>query len=327
MARPLARRFFGNASTFATTALGEVGGQGVLSVALSGTNNSTGYTNGSAATFGASNIANGQTATGTITTFSVAGALTTGSVFTTNAGTKAAANVTAVTVSQKSATGGGTGATFLVTTTGGAASYSVGTNVTIAVVSPGSGYTTSSTVTIDGASLGGVTSTNDLTFNVTSFVGTTGTISGVVVTFNGTGYTSAPTVTTTGGTIGTLTFTPTLSTTQNQAQALVVQGITSGTTNRTSGNDIIKQVSTSRYKIVTQDGTAICQLKASAPTAAGEMAIIATDSVSGTYYVTKLTARKAVITQGTGSQFATGAQVPWNTTGAVVNVSVTIASN
>jgi len=327
MARPLARRFFGNASTFATTALGEVGGQGVLSVALSGTNNSTGYTNGSAATFSASNIANGQTATGTITTFSVAGALTNATTYTSASGTKAAANVTAVTVSQKSTSGSGTGATFSITTTGGAASYSIGSNITITLVNPGSGYALTNTITIDGASLGGVTSTNDFTFTLATFVGTTGTVSGVVVTFNGTGYTSAPSVTISGGTLGTLTFTPTLSTTQNQAQALVVQGITSGSTNRTSGNDIIKQVSTSRYKIVTQDGTAICQLKASAPTVAGEMAIIATDSASGTYYVTKLTARKAVLTQGTGSQFATGAQVPWNTTGAVASVSVTIASN
>lgn len=219
MARPLTRRYFGNANTLATTALGQVGGQGVASVTLGGTNNSSGYTQGTAVTFGSPNIANGQTATGYI-------------------------NVTS----------------------------------------------------------GGITS--------------------ITVTFSGTGYTSAPSVTVTGGTQGTLTLTAVL--TSIPVTSIVCQGITSGTTNRTAGNDIIKQVSTSRYKIVTQDGTAICQLKASAPSAAGEMAIVATDSASGTYYVTKLTARKAVVTQGTGSQFATGAQVPWNISAAVNGVSLLI---
>jgi hypothetical protein len=58
------------------------------------------------------------------------------------------------------------------------------------------------------------------------------------------------------------------------------------------------------------------------------MAIVATDSAGGTYYVTKLTARKATLTQGTGVQFATGASVPWvlEPTAATINATVRIPS-
>ena len=313
MGRPLNKKFFGNRDE------GKAGGFGVASVTLGGTNNSTGFTNGSSSqiTFSAVGIPNGVLATGKIVTYSVAGALTNASVFTTNAGTKAAANVTAVTVAQKSATGGGTGATFLVTTTGGAASYTVGTNVTISVVSAGSGYTTSSTVTIDGASLGGVTSTNDLTFNVTSFVGTTGTISSITITDQGSGYITAPTATLSGGTTGTLTTT----------SVLTASGVATGSTTGyrdvtirayaylTGGSrlevDIIKQVSTRRFKVTDGTRTGICTLKNANSAAAGDMDIIANDSSSGTYYATKITKNRVTLKQGTGTVYTDNSSVPW----------------
>jgi len=143
----------------------------------------------------------------------------------------------------------------------------------------------------------------------------TATTATVAVVTAGTGYTSTTTVSGAGlqslGGAGTGTIVLTATMTTTVGDAIVCQAITSGSTNRTSGNDILKQVSTRRYQVQTQDGTAICALKASAPTAAGEMAIVATDASSGTYYVTKLTKNNATLTRGTGTVYADGASVPW----------------
>jgi hypothetical protein len=134
----------------------------------------------------------------------------------------------------------------------------------------------------------------------------------VAVVTAGTGYTTAPTITFNGSVAGgSGSATPIATLTTTVGDAIVCQAITSGSTNRTSGNDILKQVSTRRYSIQTQDGTAICALKASAPTVAGEMAIVATDASSGTYYVTKLTKNLATLTRGTGTVYVEGASVPW----------------
>jgi hypothetical protein len=78
MGRPIASRYFGNRNTDG------VGGEGVASVALGGTNNSTGYTTGAAVAFTAPQIAGGTTATGTLTA-NAGGYLT--AVTVTNAGT------------------------------------------------------------------------------------------------------------------------------------------------------------------------------------------------------------------------------------------------
>jgi hypothetical protein len=52
----------------------------------------------------------------------------------------------------------------------------------------------------------------------------------------------------------------------------------------------------------------------------GEMCLIATDTQGCTYFVTKLTARRAYLTQrtsaGTGYQFADGTSAGWNITAA-----------
>lgn len=147
---------------------------------------------------------------------------------------------------------------------------------------------------------------------VLTFQPTSATAGTVAVVSAGSGYTSAPVVTVRGSLAsGSGTATPTVTLTATVGDAIVCQGITVGSTNRTSGNDIIRQVSGRRYKIQTQDGTAICALKASVPTAAGEMAIVATDASSGTYYVTKLTKNLAVLTRGTGTVYTDGASVPW----------------
>mgnify|MGYP003352783809 FL=1 len=111
----------------------------------------------------------------------------------------------------------------------------------------------------------------------------------------------------------------------NQENAIVPYAkTTSGGTSKAA--DIIKQRSARRFKVKTADGTAICTLKSSAVSDAGDMTITATDSVGGTYYVTKIGGRRVTVTQGTGTQFATGSSVPWTFGTPTVNVNVKLAN-
>lgn len=165
---------------------------------------------------------------------------------------------------------------------------------------------------------GGVTATGTATI-------VEGEVTAIVVTNSGSGYTAVPTVTIADSDAGAeVTGTATAVLTTSRQNGIVCQAITVGSTNRVSGNDIVKQVASRRFKVRTQDGTADCTLKASVPTVAGEMAIVATDSANGTYFVTKITARRATITRGTGTQFDTGAQAPWTFGTAVQGVSIKI---
>jgi hypothetical protein len=92
-------------------------------------------------------------------------------------------------------------------------------------------------------------------------------------------------------------------------------------------SDIIKQVSTTRYRIENQDGSGIVQLT-NGSIAAGQGVITVTDYTGSTYYVTKLTARKVTLsrkaTAGAGYEFAEGACVPWTLGSAVTGYSVKI---
>ena len=327
MGRPLHKKYFGN------TDVSGVGGELVTTIALTAANNSTGFTNGSTtqATFSAPQIAGGVTATGTIVA-GPAGALLqttantgTGTTFT-YAGTGVSTTTTVwAGLSQKSSSGSGTGAVFTVTRTASTTTYSG--NTTVTVTSKGTGYAVADTVVIDGALLGGVTTTNDLTITIAGSVAVAGTVTGITVTNVGSGYTSAPTITFSTGTIGTLVTTASLTSTQQNA--ILPQAVTVGSTNRTTGNDIIKQVSTRRYKVQSQDGTAICTLQTATPSAAGQMIIVATDSTACTYYVTKLTKNKATLSRfGGGSyEFADGAAVTWTLASPTANTTVQLANN
>ena len=163
-----------------------------------------------------------------------------------------------------------------------------------------------------------------------------GKILTIEVTEKGSGYTSAPTVTEdVGGVQGTTTFTAVLTTDSgsagsatNQENAIAAYAFVTGGSNKLG--DIVKQVSSRRYKVKTADGTMVCQLVTDGvANAAGEMTITATDSSSKTYYVKKLTARKAVLIPfGTaGHEFASGASVKWTFGSAVLNSAVTITNN
>jgi hypothetical protein len=173
---------------------------------------------------------------------------------------------------------------------------------------------------------------------VLSFQPTSATAGTVTVVSGGAGYTSAPTITVRGSLAsgsGTATPTATLTTTLTNSITVTAYIPASGTAGYISGTggssavsnaDIVRQVGTRSYVVETSQGVGRCTLKATAASAAGEMNIIATDSASGTYYVTKLTNRKAYITRGTGTEFATGAVVAWTLGSAVLNTSVSITN-
>ena len=185
--------------------------------------------------------------------------------------------------------------------------------------------------------------------NPVSFTGGSGTgaaatitygVSGIVVTEKGSGYTSAAdaavtfsggtaagtsVLTTDSGNISTTTDTQGQNEATNQENAIVPYAkTTSGGTSKIG--DIVRQVGARRFKVKTADGTAICTLKGSAVSAEGDMTITATDSAGGTYFVTKIGGRKATLTRGTGTQFATDSAVQWTFGSATEGVTVKIAN-
>ena len=73
------------------------------------------------------------------------------------------------------------------------------------------------------------------------------------------------------------------------------------------------------------DGVGICKLVTTSP-AAGEFRMFAEDSSGKTYYVSKISGRKATLVQyGVGThEFADGSSVAWNLTAAEATLSVKI---
>jgi hypothetical protein len=192
-------------------------------------------------------------------------------------------------------------------------------SVTIAGV--WSGFTqATSTVTFSAPQLpGGVTATGTVTI-------TAGAPASVTITEKGSGYTSAPTATiadsdagaeTSGTATAVLTVSSgAVSSSTNQENAISMTAFLTG--GSAGPVDIIRQVSTRRYKVTDGTRTGIVTLKSSVATAAGEGSVRLVDSVGGTYFATKITARKATITRGTGTEaaFATDDAVQWNMTAA-----------
>ena len=169
---------------------------------------------------------------------------------------------------------------------------------------------------------------------------TSATAAVVTVVTAGSGYTSTPTIS--GGTLQTLggagTGTIVLTATVTSGAALRQNGlrceaqIGAGGSEVTTG-DVIKQVNSRTYKVQTSDGTAVCKLVTTEAKDANQMSIKATDSAGNTYFVAKLTSRKAVLvpaanvhggTTTIGSQFASGATAKWTFGSAVANTTVTI---
>jgi hypothetical protein len=145
-------------------------------------------------------------------------------------------------------------------------------------------------------------------------------VSGIVIDEKGSGYTSASdaAVTFSGGassaTVALTTDSGGVGSATNQENAIIAHAkTTSGGTDQVA--DIIKQESSHRYLVRTADGIAQCKLVATTSITEGQMYITATDTTGSTYYVTKLTARKAILTRktsaGAGWLFATGAVTGW----------------
>jgi hypothetical protein len=142
----------------------------------------------------------------------------------------------------------------------------------------------------------------------------------VVITEAGSGYAAAPTPTftqsVTATSVNMLVDSGNISTTGNQENAILMTAFLTG--GSAGPVDIIRQVSTNRFRVTDGTLTGTVTLKASLADAAGEGSIQLLDTDGGTYFATKITSRKVVITRGTGTQdaFVTGTAVQWNMTAA-----------
>lgn len=156
-------------------------------------------------------------------------------------------------------------------------------------------------------------------------------LTGITITDPGTGYTAVPTISIVDSDDSeTLSLTSgsggvTVALTASTQNALSVQARFSGT-NRTSGNDIVRQVGSKRFIVKTQDGQRVFTLVTRTPAAAGEMAIVATDADGATYWVSKLYNRTCRLVNKTGTPlFGDGVKVKWGLTTASGVVSITNA--
>lgn len=309
MGRPLNKKYFGNKNSpytdfqGITTPDSGIGGEGVASVTLSAQG---AYTTRATVTFSAPQLPTGVTATGTVTmeasTATVVDGKTgyiVGDLLTFTGSGGAIARVATI-------DGDGTVLTVEFTGTGAARGEQTAlTDITTGVV----------TASTSAAGEDGVTL--DIVYRAKA----------VVITNAGSGYVSAadalPTFSNGVSGAGDKAAGAAVLLAARYNAILAEAFITGGGAKQA---DIIKQSNDRRYKVETADGVGVCQLKASAVDAAGEMTIKARDSAGNVYYITKLTSRKAVLTRevADNGQFATGASVPWTLGAAVENYSVQV---
>jgi hypothetical protein len=197
---------------------------------------------------------------------------------------------------------------------------------TVVVSNSGTLYTTSTTLTATFSApqiKGGVRATGTASTNAA------GLVSGFTLTLAGTGYTSAPTITLPATTGTTATFTVTLFATSVTQNALAFTSYLTTGSNAVTGGDILKQEASRRYLVQNSEGVGQVKLVASGTLAAGQMSLIATDGSGATFYVTKLTARKATLVNRTSTSTAvvTGATAGWTLGAATGTNQVTLASN
>ena len=319
MGRPLNKKYFANrniGSTSVTTDDG-IGGQGIASVTIASTNNN--YSTIPTATFAAPQLAGGVTAVAGTITMKVA------TVVINNAGAF-------YSVGDEVVIGGGgvVGDTL-------AGTYTQQTIITIdAVDAPETGVPTAISIKSGFAGIysvlpskvvGGSKTTNlsvdggdgnnlrvDVTYGIYE----------IAVAEQGSGYTSAPTVTT--SPVGNATKTAVLTTdtgpagsTTNQENGIIANAfipVADGGTQALAA-DIVKQVNDRAYRVKTSEGVGICKLVTDgAANAAGEMTIKATDGSGKTYYVAKITSRKAVLVP----YGAAGHEFPLNSDGTAKSV-------
>jgi hypothetical protein len=302
MGRPLNKKFFGNRNvgTAVTTDNG-IGGNQVASVTL-GTLGS--YTTRPTMTFSAPDKAGlgGVTALGTVTSEALSAVVTTGGT-----------GYVVGDLLTLTAADGGSAIAYVAT---------VSTGAVATVNFTGTGASRGSFQALPGAKFAtGATAPNT--------VGGTGTGAEITVTFRakavvvtnaGSGYTDPADATPafTQSVTGTTVLGTTATANNNENAITMTARLTGGTAVPV---DIIKQVSTKRFKVTDGTRTGTVELKASVATTAGEGSIRLVDSDGGTYFATKLTAHRATITRGTGVQaaFVTGTAVAWNMTAATAS--------
>jgi hypothetical protein len=126
-------------------------------------------------------------------------------------------------------------------------------------------------------------------------------VSGVEVTQKGSGYvspTDAAVTFSAGAAAGTSVLTTdggAVSSSTNQENAIVAKAQLAGGADSTV--DIISQKGARRFKVTDGTRTGVCKLVATSNLADGEMSVTATDARGNTYFVTKLTAKKATLTR------------------------------
>jgi len=219
----------------------------------------------------------------------------------------------------------------------------------------GVGGESTASVAVTGTFAGKTLGTYDIPASVISAPGITGGVkptltltmltedtASVAVVTPGSGYLTAVTISGaalqalggagTGTVVLTATMTSGASARQNGIKAETQYG--SGDAEILTG-DVIKQVSTRRYKVQTSQATSIFKLVTTETKGEGEMSIMATDSAGGTYLVAKLTARQAVLvptanahggSSSAGTQFASGTGAKWTFGSAIVDDTVTISN-
>jgi hypothetical protein len=144
-------------------------------------------------------------------------------------------------------------------------------------------------------------------------------VGAISVTSTGSGYVNVPTVT---PSAGNATFAATL--TAGGSSGLFVTAFLLAKDGGVSadGADIMKQEASTRYLVRNNQGKGQCRLvaKANGSLLAGEMNLIATDHLGGTYYVTKLTARRARLVRATGTFYVDNQTAGWTVGSASVGI-------
>ncbi len=304
MGRPLNKKYFGNRNvgTLSTTADNGIGG-GALGSVSNGTvgaiqiNNT--YKTFPDLTVAAPLLPGGVTADLTVTWEVATVSLSGGTGYT-------AGTITSITGLDSYAD---TDTRFTVTETGGVPTFGAFTERGSYTSIDGTGITTWAVV-----GPGGTGAQATVTFRVKS----------IAVTNQGSGYTTTPALTwsqTNGGTMPSAQTVTMLvddglvGTAGNQENAIVMYA---NVGNGSGKVDVIRQVSTRRYKVTDGTTTDIVELGTDGTPETGEAYLIATDANGNTYYVTKLTAHMATLSRLTddGSDddwvYATNQSAPWS---------------
>lgn len=153
------------------------------------------------------------------------------------------------------------------------------------------------------------------------------TVTAVTITQQGSGYTSAPTVVFTGTSMTTQGSGHTATISVNTVSDVIhVEAYVPAAVGGSSGvaGDILEQVASKKYRVQTSQGTGTCILTtASGALTAGKVRMVAEDANGSTYFVKKLTARRAVLSQSTLSTaflFDNNEAAGWNLTAAASGI-------